>query len=46
VDPVPDPPLFRKSCSFENRTRGLWICSKELSPLDQRGGYYYYYYYY
>jgi hypothetical protein len=26
VDPVPDPPLLRKSGSAGNRTQDLWIC--------------------
>jgi hypothetical protein len=34
--PVPDPLILRKSCSVENRTRNLWICSQELWPLDHR----------
>jgi hypothetical protein len=38
VDPVPDPLLHRKSGSAGNRTRDLWICSRELWPLDHRGG--------
>jgi hypothetical protein len=38
VDPVPDPLLLRKSGSAENRTRNLWIWSKELWTLDHRGG--------
>jgi hypothetical protein len=38
MDPVPDPLLLRKSGRPENRTRGLWICSQELRPLDHRGG--------
>jgi hypothetical protein len=35
---VPDPLLLRKSGSFRNRTRDLWICSQKLWPLDRRGG--------
>jgi hypothetical protein len=38
VDPVPDPLLLRKSSSAGNRTRGLWICSQEVWPLNHRGG--------
>jgi hypothetical protein len=38
VDPVPDPLLLRKSGSFGNRIRDLWICSQEFWPLDHRGG--------
>jgi hypothetical protein len=38
VDPVPDQLLLRKSGSAGNRTRDLWICSRELWPLDHRGG--------
>jgi hypothetical protein len=30
VDPVPDPPLLRKSCGAGNRTQNLCICSQEL----------------
>jgi hypothetical protein len=41
VEPVPDPPLLRKSGSAGNRIRGLWICSQELWPLDHRGGLWY-----
>jgi hypothetical protein len=37
VDPVPDPPLLKKSGSAGNRTWDLWICSQELWPLDHRG---------
>jgi Ca2+/Na+ antiporter len=37
LNPVPDPPLFRKSGSAGNLTRHLWICSQELWP-DHRGG--------
>jgi hypothetical protein len=38
ADPVTDPVLLRISGSAENRTRDPWICSKELWPLDHRGG--------
>jgi hypothetical protein len=38
VDPVPDPLLLGKSGIVQNRTRDPWICSKELWPLDHRGG--------
>jgi hypothetical protein len=38
VYPVPDPMLLRKHGSAWNRTRGLWICSQELWPLDHRSG--------
>jgi hypothetical protein len=38
VNLVPDPLLLWKSGSARNQTRGLWICSQELWPLDQRGG--------
>jgi hypothetical protein len=38
MDPVPDPPLLRKSGSAGNRIRDLWICSQKLWPLDHRGG--------
>jgi hypothetical protein len=34
VDPVPDSPLIRKSCSTEKRTRYIWVCSQELGSLD------------
>jgi hypothetical protein len=34
VDPVPDP-LLRKSGGAGNRTRDLWICSHEHSPLTE-----------
>jgi hypothetical protein len=37
VDHVPDP-LLRKSGSTWNQTQDLWICIKELWPLDHRGG--------
>jgi hypothetical protein len=37
VDPVPDPPLLRKSGSARNRTWDLQICSQELWSLDHRG---------
>jgi hypothetical protein len=37
VDPVPDPPLLRKSGNAENRTQDLWICSQKLWPLYHRG---------
>jgi hypothetical protein len=37
VDPVPDPLILRKSGSTRNRIRDLWICSRELWPLDHRG---------
>jgi hypothetical protein len=40
VDPVSDPLLLIKSYSAGNRTRGLWICSQELWPLDDSGGRY------
>jgi hypothetical protein len=40
VDPVPDPPLLRKSGSAGNGTRDLWIHSQELWPLDHRSGTY------
>jgi hypothetical protein len=36
VDPVPDPPLLRKTASDGNRTRGLWICSQEVWPREAR----------
>jgi hypothetical protein len=36
VDPVPDPPLLRKSGSAGNRTRELRVCSQEVWPLDNR----------
>jgi hypothetical protein len=29
VDPVPDPPLLRKSGSAGNRIRDLWVCSQK-----------------
>jgi hypothetical protein len=35
VDPIPDPLLLRKSDSAGNRTRALWIATRN-SPLDQR----------
>jgi hypothetical protein len=38
VDPVPDPLLLRKSGSAGNRTRGIWVSSYELRPLDHRDG--------
>jgi hypothetical protein len=38
VDPVPDSLLLRKCGSAGNRTRDLWVSSKELWPLDHRGG--------
>jgi hypothetical protein len=38
--PVPDPLLLRKSGGAGNRTRDLWICSKELWSLDHSGGLY------
>jgi hypothetical protein len=38
VDSVPDPLLLRKSGIAGNRTRDLWICSKELWPLQHRVG--------
>jgi hypothetical protein len=38
VDPVPDPPLLRKSGSAGNWTQDLWICSQKLWPLHHRGG--------
>jgi hypothetical protein len=41
VDPVPNPPLLRKSGSAGNRTQDIWICSQELRPLDHRGGHKY-----
>jgi hypothetical protein len=41
VDPVPDPLLLWKSSNAGNRTRGLWICSQELWPLDHRRSFYY-----
>jgi hypothetical protein len=37
MDLVPDPLLFRKSGSAENRIRDLWISSQKLWPLDHRG---------
>jgi hypothetical protein len=36
VDPVPDPPLLRKSGITGNWTRGFRFCSQELWPLDHR----------
>jgi hypothetical protein len=36
VEPVPDPLLLRKCGSLGNRTWDLWICSRELWPLDHR----------
>jgi hypothetical protein len=36
-DPVPDPLLIGKSGSTVNRKQDLYICSKELCPLDHRG---------
>jgi hypothetical protein len=36
VDPVLDPLLLRKSGSAVNRTRNLWVCSRELWPLGHR----------
>jgi hypothetical protein len=38
VDPVSDPLLVTKCGSTGNRTRDLSIYSKELWPLDYRGG--------
>jgi hypothetical protein len=38
VDPVSEPLLLRKSGIAGNRTRDLWVCSRELWPLDHRGG--------
>jgi hypothetical protein len=38
VDPVPDPPLLRKSDSAGNRSWDLWTCNHELWPLEHRGG--------
>jgi hypothetical protein len=38
VEPVQDQPFICKSDSAENRTRDLWICSKELWPLGHRSG--------
>jgi hypothetical protein len=38
VDPVLEPLFLRKSGSVGNWTRGIWICSQELWPLDHRGG--------
>jgi hypothetical protein len=38
VDPVPDPPLLRKSDSAGNPNRDLWVSSQELRLLDHRGG--------
>jgi hypothetical protein len=38
MDPIPDPLLLRISGMAGNRTRDLWICSKELWPLDRTGG--------
>jgi hypothetical protein len=38
VDAITDSLLLRKSGSAGNRSRDLWICSQELSPLDDRGG--------
>jgi hypothetical protein len=35
VDPVPDTLLLRKCGSAGNGARYLWICSKELRPLDE-----------
>jgi hypothetical protein len=44
VGPVPDPLVLWKSGSARNRTRDFWVCSEELSPLDQRGRLYSYTY--
>jgi hypothetical protein len=38
VDPDSDPLPLRKSGSADNRTRDLWICTRDLWPLDHRGG--------
>jgi hypothetical protein len=38
VDSVPDPIVFRKSCSGGNRNRDLRVYSQELWSLDHRGG--------
>jgi hypothetical protein len=43
VDSDPDTLHLRKSGSSRNRTRDLWICSKELWPLDHRGCHIYIY---
>jgi hypothetical protein len=44
VDPVPDPLLLRKCDSAWNRTWDLWLCRKELWPLNYRGGAFLYQY--
>jgi hypothetical protein len=36
--PVPDTLFLRKFGNAGNRARDLWICSRELWPLDHRGG--------
>jgi hypothetical protein len=36
VDTVPDPLLLRKSGSAGNWMQDLWICSRDLWPLDYR----------
>jgi hypothetical protein len=38
MDSVPDPLLLRKTDSAGNRTRYLWVSSKELRPLEHRVG--------
>jgi hypothetical protein len=38
LDPVPNPPLLRKSGRAGNRTRNLLNCSQKLWLLDHRGG--------
>jgi hypothetical protein len=38
MDPVPNPPLLRKSGSSGNRTMDLWISSQEILRLDHRCG--------
>jgi hypothetical protein len=38
IDPVPNPPLLRKSASAGNSIRDLWLCSHKLWPLAYRGG--------
>jgi hypothetical protein len=39
VDPVPDPLLLTKSGSAGNRTRGLWICSREKISFGKMDGF-------
>jgi hypothetical protein len=38
MDPVLDPMQLRKSGSAGYRARDLWISSREVWPLDHRGG--------